>query len=237
MEIIGDVELAEDTCKVFLEEFQRFGGRYDVRTKPETITGMYEIISKYPSLTTYTIEIIWSKYIKDLFEEFSLADMLGKYIELHGETEDAIQAYLDFVERKAQLLDDKFEKEAQELESYKEEYGEQFIKHLQYLIKSQHISSEQIKKSLPSKELIEKDKAQLGDIAQRTRIFMGMCEPISYQMIESLATGEGLEHFPEQPAYLINGTTKVDTTFTKEEFLASVKKRSEETTPKQLKKI
>lgn len=237
MDIIGDVELPKDTCTIFLEEFQRCGGKYDVRTKPDTILGMYEIASRYPQLAASTIEMIWSGYIKDLYEEFSLVEMLGKYIDLHGETSDAIEAYFDFVERKAQILDEKFELEAKELEEYKEEYGEQFIKRLQLLIKDQHISSEQVKQSLPSKELVEKDKEQLNDIVLKTRIFMGMCEPISYQMIESIATGEGLERFPEQPAYLINGKEKIDTTFTKEEFLTSIKKRREETAPKQLKKI
>ena len=78
---------------------------------------------------------------------------------------------------------------------------------------------------LPSKELLEKDRQQLIDISTQTRIFMGVCQPISYQMIESLAIGKGLDHYPEQPAYLINGTRKIETTFTKQEFLDSIKKR------------
>ena len=59
------------------------------------------------------------------------------------------------------------------------------IENLQSIVKRQHISASEIEKSLPSKELIEKDKQQLGEISRQTRIFMGMCQPISYQMIES----------------------------------------------------
>ena len=43
-------------------------------------------------------------------------------------------------------------------------------------------------------------------------------------MIESLATDEGLDYYPEQPQYLICGTSKIDATFTKQEFLDSIQK-------------
>ena len=72
--------------------------------------------------------------------------------------------------------------------------------------------------------LIDKDTKQLHGIIERTRIFFGACHPISYQMIESLATDEGLDYYPEQPQYLICGTSKIDATFTKQEFLDSIQK-------------
>ena len=237
MGILGDVALDVDTYKLFIAEFQRYGGRYDVRVKPETIQGVYEITERYPALTAKAIEEIWFVYIKDQFEEYALVDMLEKYIEIHGQTEDALQAYLDFVNRKAEEYDAKFIADAETLDSYKEEYGEDLINELQYLIKSQHISSDEVKKSLPEKELIEKDKQQLGEIATRTRIYMGMCEPISYQMIKCLATKDGIDDYPDQPAYIINGETKVDTTFTKQEFLDSIKKQTEDIQVKQFKKV
>ena len=237
MEILGDISLDADLYRLFMNQFQCFGGRYDVRTKKETIKGMYEITKRYPTLTADAIDKIWFVYIKDQFEEYALIDMLEKYIEIHGETETALQAYLDFVDRKAEEFDEKFEEEAKSLERYKEEYGEAFIKHLQYIIKSQHIPAEQITSSLPCKELIDKDKEQLVEIATRTRIYMGMCQPISYQMIESLSTGEGLDYYSEQPAYVINGKQHIDATFTKQEFLDSIKKHAESSATKQLKKV
>lgn len=234
--ILGDVPLDKETYKLFIKQFQSYGGRYDVRTKPETIKGIYEITRKYPSLTADAIDEIWFVYIKDQFEEYTLVEMLGKYIELHGQTDDAIHAYLDFIDRKAKEFDRRFISEAESLVSYKGEYGEDLIKHLQYIIKSQHITAEQITSSLPCKELIEKDRQQLIDIASRTRIYMGMCQPISYQMIESLAVGEGLDYYPEHPSYLINKERKVESTFTKQEFLDSIKKHTEDSKTKQLKK-
>ncbi|MBO5121101.1 MAG: hypothetical protein J6C28_05410 [Bacilli bacterium] len=237
IEVLGDVEMDKETYKLFIGQFQSFGGRYDVRTKPETIKGIYEISKKYPFLSTDALEEIWFVYIRDQFEEYALDEMLEKYFELHGRTDDAFGAYLDFVDRKAKEYDARFEEDAETLDKYISEYGLDFIKHLKYIVKSQHIPASDIEKSLPEKELVDKDRQQLIDISTQTRIFMGACHPISYQMIESLATKEGLDYYPDQPAYLINGTRTIATTFTKQEFLDSIQRRlTGGDTPKQLKK-
>ncbi len=240
MSILGDISLEKDTYELFMRQFQSFGGKYDVRTKKETIKGMYDISKRYPKLTSSALEEIWFTYIKDLFEEYALTDMLEKYLDIHGQTDDAIKAYLDFVETKAVEFEKTFKEASKELECYKEEYGERVVSHLQHIMQRQHISLEQIIASLPSSELIKKDQEQLSELSKKTRIYMGVCLPLSQQMIESLATGESLDYYPEQPSYVINGTSKVDATFTKQQFLDSVQKQqktTEDASPKQLKKI
>jgi len=227
IEVIGDVELDEETYKLFLRQFQSCGGRYDVRLKPETIKGIYDISQKYPFLTADALDEIWFVYIHDQFEEYMLDEVLGKYIEMYGKREEALFKYLEYVDKTAKKFDKQFIKEASKLELYCKCYDKDLIKHLQYIIKSQHIPSDKIISSLPSSELINKDKEQLTEICTRTRIYMGACHPISYQMIESLVTSEGLDYYPEQPKYLINGTTTINTTFTKQEFLDSIKERKE----------
>lgn len=226
MDILGDVSLDKKIYETFMTEFQSYGGKYDVRTKPETIKGIYEITDRYPELSSRAIKEIWFTYINDLFEEYSLTDMLGKYIELHGQTDDAVQAFIDFVERKAEEFDAPFKEDAKKLDSYKEEYGETFIERMQRVMQSQHIALDDIEKALPESELVKKDQEQLNDIATRTRCFFGMCLPISTQMTISLASGDGLDDYPDQPAYVVTGGTKFDTTFTKQEFLDSVKKQA-----------
>lgn len=236
MKILGDISLDESTYELFIKQFQCCGGRYDVRTKPDTIKGIYEIQEKYPFLTAEALDEIWFVYIKDLFDTYSLIDVLQKYIDIHGQTDDALESFIDYVNRKADEFNIQFEEAAKELESLKEIYGEDLIKHLQYIIKRQHIDVEQIKKSLPSSELIEKDKEQLNEISRSTRIFMGVCYPISYQMIECLATGEGVDSYPDTLHYIINSSRKIEATFTKQEFLESVKKTND-IEIKKLKKI
>ena len=56
-------------------------------------------------------------------------------------------------------------------------------------------------------------------------------------MTKSLATGKSLDSYPEQPKYIINKTITIDTTFTKQEFLDSIKKRNKKAEqPKKLTK-
>ena len=224
MDVIGDVELDEDTYRLFMGKFSCSGGRYDVRIKRETIKGIYEILQKYPFLTAASLDQIWFVYIQDQFEIYDLKDELGKYFERYGKTEEALEKYLRYVDEIAKEYDKQFHKDAAKLSEYCEDYDQDLIEYLQTIIKRQHVSLEHIVSSLPSKELIDKDKKQLGEIIQQTRIFFGACYPISYQMIESLVTDEGLEYYPEQPQYLICGTRKIDATFTKQEFLDSIQK-------------
>lgn len=224
---IGDVELDKKEYALFIAQFQHFG-RYDVNVKRDTYKEMYKISQMYPFLSADSLETIWGYYIKDLFEEYALDEMLGEFFKSYGQTEEAFYAYIDFVEEKATEIDKKFEEESKGLEEYQEEYGEDLIRTLQGIMRRHHVHIDQIKSSLPSYDLIEKDKKQLIEISRQTRIYFGCCQPISYQMIESLATGSGLDYYPEQPAYLINESRKIETTFTKQEFLDSIKKRLED---------
>lgn len=224
MGIIGDVELDEETYAAFISEFRCFGGRYDVRTNKETIKGVYEITQKYPYLTKDAIQYVWFVYINDLFETYSLDEMLGKYIELYGKTEEGFLKYIDHVEKVADEFNKQFDEDAAKLDEYCKDYDSDLIKHLRYIIKRKHIKSEKILSVLPSRELIDKDREQLMDICNKTRIYFGACQPISYQMIERLATGVGLDDYPEQPKYCINESRTIDATFTKQEFLDSIQK-------------
>lgn len=227
MEIIGDVELDEETYRLFIKQFQCCGGRYDVRTKRETIKGIYDISQKYPFLSVDALEEIWFRYIHDQFEEYALDEVLGKYIELYGMTDEALFEYIDYMDKTAKEFDKQFVEESLKLGMYCKDYDYDLIQHLQYIIKSQHITAEKLISCLPSEELIDKDKKMLIKLSEETRIYFGTCHPISYQMIESLVTGKGLDCYPEQPQYVICGTSKIDTTFTKQEFLDSITVRTD----------
>lgn len=240
IETLGDISLDEDTYKLFIKQFQSYGGRYDVRVKPETLQGIYEITEKYPSLTATAIDEIWFVYIKDLFEEYSLLDILEKYIEVHGKTDDALQAYLDFIDRKADEHQKKYEEDALRVDELKDTYSKQFVSHIKALIKRAHYSYDDIKKCLPTPELISTDEKHLSDISARTRIFTGCCEPVSYTMLDILLEDQTLDTYPETPTYYISSGRQVQATFTKQEFLDSIRKQASTTeaaTPKQLKKI
>ena len=222
IKILGDIELDYDMYETFIHEFDILGGRYDVRVTKETIKGIYEISQMYPFLTGRGLELFWSVYIYDLFEIYDLSKKFQEYLDRYGRTEEALSEYLKYVRTVADEYDKAFYEEAKKVSKYCKDCDYSLITFLQAIIKGQHIPFEKIKSCMPSQELIKKDEEQLRELVERYRIYFGACYPISYQMIEKLVTGQGLDSFPEQPKYFICRTEKIDTTFTKQEFLSSI---------------
>ena len=224
IDAIGDVELDESTYSLFLKQWQCSGGMYDVRTKSETFKGIYDFYKRFPFLTADALDEIWFRYISDLYQEYHLENILEIFLERFGKEDKTFKLFLSFTDEMAKFHHQKYIEDARKIESFEKEYGEEFISRIKTLIIRQHLSLETIIKCLPSAEIIQRDEEQLKSIVESTRMFFGACEPISYQMFESLVTGEGLEYYPEQPQYSICGTKKMDTTFTKKTFLESIKK-------------
>ena len=54
--------------KLFQQQFHCFGGRYSVRTKPETIKGVYSFTRKFPELSKSAIDEIIKEYGPDAFK-------------------------------------------------------------------------------------------------------------------------------------------------------------------------
>jgi len=229
MDVLGDVPFAKDLYKLFMQQFQRSGGMYSVRTRPDTIKGMYEITRKYSMLSIEAIDWIWFKYIKDLFEEYSLLEVLDRYLEKYGLKDETFCLFLDFVDKKAHELQDTYDAEAEKTEEIKEVYSSKFIAHIKSFIQMQHYRFDEIKKFLPDCEIIRKDEEHISSLSADTRIYYGCCEPVSYKMFDILLEGGTLDDFPEYPKYYISTGREELAKFTKQEFLDSIKKTKEKT--------
>ena len=230
---LGDVELSESVIKTLTSYINTYGGKYNVRTKPKTLKGIYEVYSKIPRLTGEAIEEISRSYISDLYEEYSLVSIFEDLIKTNGENDETFIKYMDSVEKASEELQERYDKDASVLDKFKEEYfkyvgAKHYVNITSYLkeaVKREHISIDAILSSLPSPELVEKDAEQLAELAKENRIIFGIGIPVSYKMTKELAENGDLSSFEEQPYYYISTTDKcVDTTFTKQEFLDSVKK-------------
>ena len=225
IEVLGDVSLDEDMMDLFHRQFHCFGGRYSVRTKPETIKGVYDYTRRFPELSKSAVDEIWFRFIKDLHDEYDMADTLEKYFEVFGKTDEAFELFIDYVDKKAEEQQTRYKEESKELDELKEEYGERFTQHIKYLVTSKHFKVEDIKRYLPSAELIKKDEQHICDLSARTRIFFGCCEPVSYTMLEILVEDKTLDTYTETPTYYISTGKSEQATFTKTEFLESIKKQ------------
>ena len=132
--VLGDVLLSEPLYQLFIIQFQRYGGKYDVRVRQDTIAGIYEITRKYPMLTTYSIESIWFRYIKDLFDSYALMSILDKYLEVFGFEDETFELFMTYVDKKANELQKKYIEDSLHVDELNGEYSEKFIEHLKYLI-------------------------------------------------------------------------------------------------------
>lgn len=221
---LGDVEMTREVIAIFCNQFNCFGGRYDVRTDLDTFKGVYEITKRYPKLSSKAIDEIIFIYIKDLFEKYELVETLEKFIKTFGETDECFEIFYTYVEKKADELQKQYDKESLILDDYKEEYGESFIEYLKGLVKRKHFSIDSIIQSLPSADLIKKDEEQIQEISARTRIYFGACYPATYSMTTAFIKGD-IDKYPDQPSYYIDVYKKdIPTTFTKQEFLESIQK-------------
>lgn len=223
---LGDVELPKSIIRELCSQFHSFGGKYDVRADKETIQRAYQIHLTYPELSSKGLSEVMFVYIKDLFDKYSFVELFGKFIKTIGQEDETLEIYCEYVNRKGEELQKEYEKSATKLDKYKEEYGEKYINYLKSLVIRRHDDVEKIISSMPSSELIKSDEAQILELSQKSRIFFGVGSPTSYIMTKYLAEQDDISMFEEQPSYYIDVLgKKIDTTFTKQDFLESTKNK------------
>ena len=227
--LFGDIKLEKSLIKTFVRLFSIYGGRYSVRTSEETLTDLLQIKQEISALSSQAILELSSLYIRDLFEEYHLKLLLHALIESSGKEDKTFELYLDYVDEKGKEQQQRFDESAKELkeEILDLEYGEQYADYLSHLVRRKHIPKEEILKHLPDKELVLTDILHLIDISKKTRIYMGMGEPISFTLTEEIIKDEKLSSFPEELFYHAEvGTFSKDypATFKKSEFIESTKK-------------
>ncbi len=227
---LGDVEISEALLKGYIKSLDILGGSYDVRKDPKTIQGIYKIYTKFPRLSTEAFEEIYDRYIDDLFTEYGLISVFEKVIKVFGETDQAVIFFFYYVDEKAKELSKKYDVEAYPLYRLsplydveeKEDY-DQYIAFLYRIIMREHISVDAIIDSIPSPEIVKRDIRQLDQLAKKYGTFMYCFEPLSFEITRSLAKGEDISKYKDQPSYyLCRDGQYEDATFSMKEFLDSI---------------
>ena len=227
-DVLGDVRLSGKVINELTRLFHVSGGKYDVRTNTETIEGLYEICSMFPKLTAPAVKELADRYIKDLFDEYSLVSILEDMIKSEGETDEVFEKFLKTVDTAAEEQQQRYIDDSTKLDQYKDEYSDigcslDYITYLKALVIREHIPVDNIIRSMPEKELIKKDVEQLLMLSKKTRIYMGVGIPSSYELTRTFAKKGDLKSIVEQPTYHASiGNTETPTTFTKQDFLNSV---------------
>lgn len=225
---LEDVQIPEERIETLEKTLDSSECRYGTTClKKETIKDMYEICMMFPELTEEAILEISKIYIKDLFEGYSLIETLSMLIRKEGKEDVVFEKFIETATELADKEDKKYKEEANKLAFFYGEYSYNFITHFQKYMQEHHISLKEVGDSIPSVELISKDELQLKEIITNSKDCWMICAPLSFQMFEDYLDGDHkLSFFEEQPSYYLSAISrKIPTTFTKEQFLESIKQR------------
>lgn len=221
-EIFPSEKLSKEKIKC-LCDYLRFIGRYSIRYEKETLESLFVIMQRFKCLSSKAFDELFRFYIKDLFDTYKLEDTLEKLILSFGYSDQMYEEFLKYVERKADELDLMYKQDAERLEIYTQEYGVRFIDSLKSFILRTHVPADKVLEKMPSADIIKQDEQQLLDLSYFYRIYMGLCEPVSYTYFKTYVKDGCLDRLPETPKYYINQSIEKEATFTKTEFLKSLK--------------
>lgn len=223
---LGDVLITKEMIEAFLETFDSSKHRYGtICYQQKTIKDTYEISKIFPELTKEALIIIREEYIRDLFEKYSLVEVLSTMIRKDGLVDSTFEEFIKKVEKLAKIEEKEYIGVASQLKIFFGYYPYDFITHFRKFIIEHHISWEKFCDSLPSEDLIYKDMKALRELRISSRECWSCCSPVSFEMLEDYLDGDTeLQYFEEQSYYYIStysGETK--THFTRQEFLESIK--------------
>ena len=235
LEFLGDVKLPAGIIEMFISYYKCTGGRYDVRHEKESSLGLYEFYKKFPTITPDAFDDVAFLYIKDLYDKYDLIKYFEDMIAEYGETDEAFDHFIHYVQRSADLLQIQYDHDALKMNKYYKLYGEKegysfdgFISNLYFDISRKHLPVDKVIEGLPSFELMIKDKSHWHKLywsGSLYRMLAQLVPPISYSMVETYAKGEDLfEVYGETPMYKFANGKLVRATFTTQEYLDDIKK-------------
>lgn len=233
--VSDDIALPMSIIEAYADYYQSYGGRYDVRKYGLVAEGLCKFYKRFPHISKEAFKEIADRYIMDLFEDYDLESCFEKIIKVYGETDEAFELFITYVDKKADELDKKYEIEASKLDDYMEEYyieGRadfyQFIPYLKRLVTGEHVHTDKIIDSLPSPEIVKKDALQLSELSRFYRCELGSGYPTSFFYTRVLSYGLRLLEVDEKIKYYVSSYQKeIEGTFSTREFMDSVRERKE----------
>ena len=235
-DVVGDdIKLPLSIIKAYSSYYHSYGGRYDVRQYGLSAQGLCAFYKMFPHISAKAFEEIADRYIMDLFQDYDLEAVFEKLITVYGETDEAFELFISYVDKKADELDKKYDIEASKLDDYSEEYHiedytefYQFIPYLKRIVTGEHVHVEDIISSLPSSEIVKKDALQLKELSRFYRCEFGSGYPTSFFYTRVLSYGLGLRETDEKIKYYVSAYQKeIEGTFSTKEFMDSVRERKE----------
>ncbi|MBR1376352.1 MAG: hypothetical protein IJ565_00855 [Bacilli bacterium] len=217
LSIMGDVKMTKTGFYIF-NRYLNSETKYDVKYQKDNLEGICKLIREFPMLTEEAILEIAYQYKKDIFEKRFLLHNLMATIDKYGNNDVAFEEFMKRVKATTEQYDSMYAKEIEKLIVYKNIYSKNYIKFLENIMRSRHLSFEEVSNYLPASEMIEKDENVVENIYKE----YGIKElPISYELTATLIEHGDIDR-PEEFLYYGKGNYVIDVPFTVEEFISSV---------------
>jgi len=226
---LGDVEISKDMIEVFLSMFACTSRYGSIKFKPDTIKTVYDISEKFPELTSLALKEIYEEYIKDLFDEFSLVEVLEYYILKYGKEDKTFEMYMELVLKYADEVEKKYKYEAENLFYGHGEYTFDFVVHFKKFIVQHHITLKRFCDCVPSAEIFFEDQKLLLSLSRKSKDCYVTSLPVTFEMLEDYLDGdEELSYFKEESTYHISTTgERILAPISKSKFLKAIKEKKE----------
>lgn len=202
--ILGNVDMSKEDLNVFVSQFSRIAGPYDVLTEPSTIKAMYNARTLYPELSAEAINCLFPRYIEDLFEEEKFIEKLGTFFDIFGRSDEKFETYLGYIDYKSKPLQEKYTNMIAAYDELRLGYSEKFIKYLENLTLRKHYDPQEVLKHIPTEEFVAKDEECLKELSSRHRIHFGVGYPISYKLVDASIKNKNLEQEYGELEYIVN---------------------------------
>lgn len=230
MSILGDEEMPKDVMDAICDSFNSSLCRYGSECMmPYTVRELYQISKIFPELSKEALVAISREYIKDLFDEHDLIKVLAMLLRTDGINDETFEKFMTYVQEKAKKAESKYKDEAWSFEmAYGSECSYNFVTHFKTFMIQHHIPFSKISTSLPEYELIRADERHLSQIMRKAKDCWGVCDPISYQLLEDYLTDEdAFAKTGETFSYTLSAYAKSEpATFTKSDFIESIQRKN-----------
>lgn len=226
-ETLGDISMPLDYFKVFLYSGHWYGNKDHFELTKSMIIDIYDIIKKYDDIPIEMIDSLLFHYDKECFEKCYVKEYIDSLVIKHKFTEETKTKCINYIEDSKKELKDFYLNESDKLNLIKDEYPYYFINDLKSIMLRRHIIFEELMKVLPSNALFKPTGESKIEFWDKYNDYRFIYELLKGKInLDDYEDDDYMESF-KQIGQSSDGIviTKMYTSFTKKEYLESIKEK------------
>ena len=204
----------------YLDSNEEWSHMYDKELFPD----LYAFIVQFPFLSEQGLEAIIRTYIKSIHTSMGALGLLDEQFTIYGKTDEAFKSFIEIMSEKRNEYLKQHEYEMAKYGKIVKGYPDMFREPLKMILEEYKLLPSRTSILLPESELVVKDCEHISELCRYYRISFGINTDVASLMYlkQTLLGDEQLKRVPIT-GYIINSAIRAPLTFTREEYLKSVK--------------